>query len=74
VKFPVPLFPLGSIVYLRVNAERRGMVTGYMVRPGGLLLYLVSWDEPISEAEHWGCELSDTKTFGDGEGVGASTG
>lgn len=58
-----PVFTLGTIVYLRVNSERKGMVTGYLVRPGGYLLYLVSWDDPVDEKEHNACELSDTKSF-----------
>lgn len=56
-----PLFPLESTVYLCVNAERKGMVTGHLARPGGVMLYLVTWDDPIEEKEHWACELSATK-------------
>lgn len=69
----IPLFTLGSTVYLRVNGERRGMVTGHLYRPGGVLLYLVSWDEPVEEVQHWGCELSDERTFGDGDTEEAKT-
>lgn len=58
-----PAFPLESTVYLRVNAERKGMVTGHLARPGGLLLYLVTWDDPVEEREHFACELSDSKVM-----------
>lgn len=72
IKLPTPLFALGTQLYLRVNAERRGMLTGLLFRPGGQIIYLVSWDEPLDEREHYACELSDTKAFGEtGSGVDA---
>ncbi len=56
-----PAFPLSSIVYLHINSERKGMVTGHLYRPGGMLLYLVTWDDPVDEKEHCECELSETR-------------
>lgn len=56
-----PLYSLGSFIYLRNNAERKGIVTGYTVRPDDLLVYLVTWDDPVDEKEHWACELSATR-------------
>jgi len=67
MKLPVPLYQLGSTLYLRVNAERKGLLTGLLFRPGGQITYLVSWDDPVDEKEHYACELTDTKSFGEGE-------
>lgn len=52
-----PEHDLESIVFLRVNPDRKGIVTGHLTRPGGAFLYLVAWDEPVEEKEHWPCEL-----------------
>lgn len=72
MKLPLPAFTLGTTLYLRVNPERRGMLTGLLYRPGGQILYLVTWDDPVEEKEHYACELSDTKAFGEaGNGVDA---
>ncbi len=65
---PIPTYSIGSIVYLRVNQEKRGMVTGYTVRAGNILLYLVTWGDPVEETEHWIYELSDEPTFEVGGG------
>ena len=63
-KSPVPAFLLASTVYLRINTEaRRGMVTGHVFRPGGVIQYLITWDEPAEEQEHWACELTDEKAY-----------
>lgn len=63
MKMPSPTYTIGSTVYLRVNHEQKGMVTGYTVRGGGIILYLVTWGDPITELEHWSCELSDDPVF-----------
>lgn len=62
-KLPIPTYSIGSIVYLRANHEQKGMITGYVVRGGGVILYLVTWGDPITETEHWSCELSDDPVF-----------
>lgn len=70
MKLPTPAFVMGTRLYLRINSERTGMLTGLVFRPGGTILYLVTWDEPIEEKEHFACELSEEKGFGTvGEGV-----
>jgi hypothetical protein len=61
MRLPTPEYDIGSVIYLVVNAERKGMVTGYLVRAEGILTYLVTWDDPVDEKEHWACELTATK-------------
>lgn len=51
-----------QIVYLKVDPEQCGMVTGILVRPGHSLSYLVTWADH-EEASHQECELTDEKTF-----------
>lgn len=65
MKTPVPMFNLGSSVYLKLNHEKKGMITGLTVRPGNVMLYLVTWTDPIEELEHWACELSDEQEYRD---------
>jgi hypothetical protein len=60
---PVPEIPLETIVYLKANADYKGMVTGYIVRPQGGIIYLVTWGSDGLEQQHWECELTDTKSF-----------
>lgn len=60
---PAPTFALEQIVYLHVNPERKGMVTGLLLRPKGQLIYLVTWDDPVEEREHQECELSEIKVL-----------
>jgi hypothetical protein len=66
VKLPTPEYELCSIVYFKVNPEMKGMVTGYTIRPGGVLLYLVTGGEEMEEKECWGCELTEEKGFDTG--------
>lgn len=48
---------IGDIVYLRVVQERSpGIVTGYGIRPGNLVMYYVSWDDGC-ERLHYDLEL-----------------
>lgn len=35
------------------------MVTGYMVRPGGMLIYCITWGEDATEKWHWAMELTE---------------
>lgn len=61
---PIPTFPIGSVVYLRVAPEEfRGMVTGYMVRPGGMLIYCITWGEDATEKWHWAMELTEDASY-----------
>lgn len=67
MKLPTPAFDLGATVYQRTVPEGgAGMVTGILARPGGALLYLVTWGVESCEAEtqHWECELTTEKGFG----------
>lgn len=57
-----PRFALESIVFLRVDAEDGGMVTGLIERPGGVLCYLVTWPDH-EETSHWEAELTSERTF-----------
>lgn len=60
-KLPTPRWPFGTVVYLKVSSESVGMVTGYIVRPGNVLVYLVSWHD--KEDDRWEEELTDERTF-----------
>lgn len=61
---PVPAFPIGSIVYLKVNPEEnKGMVTGYSVGPAGIRWYEVTWGN-ASQQDHAELELTDEQSFG----------
>ena len=67
MKLPLPAFDLGATVYQRTAPEgEAGMVTGILARPGGVLLYLVTWGVGCCESEtsHWECELSSENGFG----------
>lgn len=47
-----------DIVYLKVNPERMpGMITGISIKPGGSVIYGVSWGDG-SEDFHYACEMS----------------
>ena len=67
MKLPTPAFDLGATVYQRTAAESDdGIVTGIIARPGGVLLYLVTWgvDRCDSETSHWKMELTTERAFG----------
>lgn len=55
-------FDFGTIVYLRAGGELTGIVTGFMVRPGGQHMVVVSWTDH-EEQSHFEFELTDTKSF-----------
>jgi hypothetical protein len=59
-RLPNPKFDFGTTVYpvLCPSKENAGMVTGYILRPGGHILYLVS-DESGTESEREAIELTD---------------
>ena len=60
-------FALEQTVYQRVAPEGgAGIITGILERPGGVTLYLVTWDvERCSdETQHWAGELTTEKGFG----------
>lgn len=63
MKLPVPRFEIGSLVYARSSPEMAGMITGYVIRPGNVLLYLVTWAEEQEERECWEIELTSEKGY-----------
>ena len=62
MKMPTPKFEFGQIVYLKVDKEDGGMVTGYLIRPNGGLVYLVTWSN-AEEKDHWEIELTGEKDY-----------
>jgi len=55
------VFILGQIVYMRINQDMEGMVTGITFRPSGVT-YEVTWSD-FEERVHFECELVTEKTF-----------
>lgn len=54
-------FDLEEIVYLRIDPEATGIVTGIIYRPTGTM-YMVTWGIS-NEQHHYACELTREKTF-----------
>ena len=54
-------FKIGQLVFHRANDERRGIVTGVLVREEYLQLE-VSWGDGESTF-HLGCELTEDREF-----------
>lgn len=54
-------FALGTRVYLKLNAEDAGIITGIIIRVNGVL-YFVSWGDR-SETTHYEMELQTEKEF-----------
>ncbi len=65
-----PKFALGSTVYLVACESTIGIVTGYTVRPGNVLSYLVSFGTPEGPNEELclQCELTSERTFSPNSG------
>jgi hypothetical protein len=53
---PAPEYALGDRVWHRGGDEALGVVTGYIIRPTGLI-YCVSW-HPTCDSNHFGHELA----------------
>ncbi|MEW6306766.1 MAG: hypothetical protein AB1705_25140 [Verrucomicrobiota bacterium] len=51
-------FQIGDEVVLKVNPERRGMITGILFRFSGVC-YLVTWGENAQEQYHYAIELRE---------------
>lgn len=51
---------LGEILWLKVNPEMKGMVTGIILRSGPLISYLIAWNDG-EETAHYEMELVDEK-------------
>lgn len=58
-----PRFAIASTVYLKVAPENAGMVTGLQVRPGNVLLYLVTFGDEEGERLCYDIELTEEKGF-----------
>ena len=59
-RLPTPKFDFGATVYpvLCPSKENAGMITGFLIRPNGHILYLVS-DESGTESEREAIELTE---------------
>lgn len=55
-------FAMSQIVYLKIDPEEKGMVTGILFRPGGCS-YAVTWASSIEESFHYEMELVADKAF-----------
>ncbi len=55
-------FSMGQIVYLRIDTEEAGMVTGILFRPTGHT-YAVTWASNLEESFHYDIELTADKAY-----------
>ena len=65
-RLSTPAFSLGDTVYQRASPETGGgMVTGILYRPGGGIIYMVTWGVSVcaDETNHWECELTTERGF-----------
>lgn len=64
MKLPTPKFELESTVYPRLcpEADTAGIVTGYIIRPGGHIAYLVTPADG-DEKERLACELTEELAY-----------
>lgn len=64
MKLPTPQYEIGSFVYPRLDpcTDQGGVITGYVIRPGGNLIYLVTNAEG-DEKERFPEELTNEVTF-----------
>ena len=61
VKVDTVEYQFDEIVYLRVNEDKKCMVTGFIFRPG-CVLYIISWSD-LGEKEHYASELTRERSF-----------
>jgi hypothetical protein len=54
-------FTLEEIVYLKIDEDAKGIVTGIIYRPTGTM-YMVTWGMG-NEQHHYACELTTEKPF-----------
>jgi hypothetical protein len=62
MRMPTAKFELGTTVFLRVAPEDAGMVTGYTIRFGPTLTYLITWGDG-EERTHWEMELTSERDY-----------
>lgn len=55
-------YSLGDTVYLALNSEKFGMVTGILYRNNGVS-YLVTWEHDMGERYHNEIELAKEKVL-----------
>ena len=56
------LFSLGQTVYLKIDTEETGMITGILFRPNGPT-YAVTWASNLEESFHYDIELTTDKAY-----------
>ena len=62
MRLPTPAYPYGATVYLKINTELAGMITGYIFRPGNIIWYLVKWSDG-TESDCLDMELTDVREY-----------
>jgi len=66
-KIPEPKWDIGTVLYRKVNCEDSGILTGYVIRTGNAITYLVTWADVAwaenGEIEHFSFELQDKKVL-----------
>ncbi len=62
MKLPTPRWDFGTMLYHRADPETGGIVTGYGIRPGGVISYGVTWEDH-EESYHFEIELTEEKTY-----------
>lgn len=55
-------FSLGQVVYLKIDTEEVGMITGILFRPNGAS-YAVTWASNLTEDFHFDIELTADKAY-----------
>lgn len=51
---------IGQIVWLKVQPEMKGMITGIIVRSGPSISYLITWNDG-EESTHYEIEVTEEK-------------
>ena len=51
---------LGQMVWLKVQPEMKGMITGIVVRSGPSILYFITWNDG-EESMHYEMEVTEEK-------------
>lgn len=55
---------IGDVVYHRMDPETKGIVTGFVVRPTGVI-FCVTWSDGVGEeCNHYAIELTDEPEYG----------
>lgn len=57
----IPQLNFGDLVYHKTE-DTPGIVVGFLYRPGGGMLYQVTW-QGRSSSDHYACELTTERPF-----------